>query len=75
VIAEEEVRSEAIVVRKGQVAGLKQTAHGTIQRKDVITLDFQAYIGAKDEYDAIIIDGVPPTIKRFHHAYTETMPQ
>ena len=60
IIAEDEVRSEAIIVRKGQVAGLKQTAHGIIQRKDVITLDFQAYIGAKDEYDAITIDGVPP---------------
>ena len=60
VIAENEVRSETIIVRKGQVAGLKQTARGIIQRKDAITLDFQAYIGAKDEYDAITIDGVPP---------------
>jgi 4-hydroxy-tetrahydrodipicolinate reductase len=60
VIAEDEVRSEAIVVGKGQVAGLKQTARGIIQRKDAITLDFQAYIGAIDEYDAITIDGVPP---------------
>jgi 4-hydroxy-tetrahydrodipicolinate reductase len=60
VIAENEVRSETIIVRKGQVAGLKQTARGIVQRKDAITLDFQAYIGAKDEYDAITIDGVPP---------------
>ena len=60
VIAENEVRSETIIVRKGQVAGLKQTARGIVQRKDAITLDFQAYIGAKDEYEAITIDGVPP---------------
>jgi hypothetical protein len=59
VVAQQEVRSEAIIVKKGQVAGLKQTARGTMERKDVITLDFQAYIGAKDEYDAITIDGVP----------------
>jgi hypothetical protein len=26
----------------------------------VITLDFQAYIGAKEEYDSIRIDCVPP---------------
>jgi len=60
VIAEQEVRSEAITVKKGQVAGLKQMARGIMKHKDVITLDFQAYIGAKDEYDAITIDGVPP---------------
>ena len=60
VIAQQEARSEAITVKKGQVAGLKQTAQGIMKNKDVITLDFQAYIGAKDEYDAITIDGVPP---------------
>lgn len=60
VVAEQEVRSEAITVKKGQVAGLKQTARGIMKHKDMITLDFQAYIGAKDEYDAITIDGVPP---------------
>jgi len=60
VIAKEEVRSEAITVRKGQVAGLRQIARGIMKSKDVITLDFQAYIGAKQEYDAITIDGEPP---------------
>ena len=60
VITQQEVRSEAILVKKGQVAGLKQIARGIMKRKDAITLDFQAYIGAKEEYDAITIDGVPP---------------
>jgi hypothetical protein len=59
VVAKEEVRSEAITVKKGQVAGLRQIARGITNRKDVISLDFQAYIGAKQEYDAITIDGVP----------------
>jgi len=60
VVARKETRSEAIKVKKGQVAGLRQTARGIMKRKDVITLDFQAYIGAEEEYDAITIDGVPP---------------
>jgi len=64
VVAKEEVRSEAIIVKKGQVAGLRQTAHGIMKRKDVIRLDFQAYIGAKEEYDAININGVPPVHQR-----------
>jgi hypothetical protein len=64
VIAQQEVRSEAILVKKGQVAGLKQIARGIMKHEDVITLDFQAYIGAKEEYDAITIDGVPPIHQR-----------
>ncbi len=60
VIAEKEVESQAIKVEKGQVAGLKQTVHGMMDEKELITLDFQAYIGAENEYDSITIDGVPP---------------
>jgi 4-hydroxy-tetrahydrodipicolinate reductase len=60
VIAERQVESEAIQVKKGQVAGIRQAAHGIMKREDVITLDFQAYIGAEEEYDSITIDGVPP---------------
>lgn len=59
VVAEKEVKSDAIKVKKGEVAGLRQTAKGIMQRKDAITLDFQAYIGAKEEYDSITIEGVP----------------
>jgi len=59
VIAETHVESEAVKVRPGQVAGLKQRARGIMEEKEVISLDFQAYVGAKEEYDAIIIKGVP----------------
>jgi len=60
VVAKKDVASEAIKVKKGYVAGLRQQARGVMKRKDVIALDFQAYIGAEEEYDAITIDGVPP---------------
>jgi len=60
VVAKKDVESEAVKVKKGQVAGLRQLAHGMMKHKDVITLDFQAYIGAEDEHDSITIDGVPP---------------
>ncbi len=59
VIAKGNVASEAIKVKKGQASGLKQSAHGFVDGKERITLDFQAYIGAEEEYDAITIDGVP----------------
>jgi 4-hydroxy-tetrahydrodipicolinate reductase len=64
VVAKEAVASDAVKVRKGDVTGLRQLAKGTMKRKDVITLDFQAYIGAEEEYDSITIDGVPPVHQR-----------
>jgi len=60
VIAKKNVASEAIKVKRGQAAGLKQSAHGFVGGKEKITLRFQAYIGAEEEYDAVTIDGVPP---------------
>jgi 4-hydroxy-tetrahydrodipicolinate reductase len=63
VIAKEPVKSDFIKVEAGKVAGLRQTARGFMESREVIVLDFQAYIGAKEEYDAITITGVP-TIKQ-----------
>ena len=59
VLAKEPVKSEFIKVDAGKVAGLRQTARGIMKGKELIVLDFQAYIGAEEEYDAIIITGVP----------------
>lgn len=59
VIAKQPVKSDFITVETGRVAGLRQKAKGTVKGKEVIVLDFQAYIGAKEEYDAIAITGVP----------------
>ncbi len=59
VIAKTPVESEAIKVKRGQAAGLRQCARGMMGGRAVITLDFRAYIGAKEEYDSVIIEGVP----------------
>jgi 4-hydroxy-tetrahydrodipicolinate reductase len=59
VIADKTVESKAIRVEAGKVAGLRQKAKGIMKNREVIVLDFQAYIGAKEEYDAITIDGSP----------------
>lgn len=63
VIAKEPVKSDFIMVDAGKVAGLRQKAKGIMKGEDVIVLDFLAYIGAEEEYDAITITGVP-TIKQ-----------
>jgi hypothetical protein len=54
-----EVETKAIEVKPGQVAGFKQLARGIRRGMDAITLDLQAYVGAEEEYDSIIIEGVP----------------
>lgn len=59
VIAKKPAESKDIKVKIGQAAGLKQKAKGISKGKEIITLDFQAFIGAEEEYDAITIDGVP----------------
>lgn len=59
VVAEKPVGSKDIKVNAGKVAGLRQKAKGIMKDREVIVLDFQAYIGAEEEYDAITIKGVP----------------
>ncbi len=59
VIAELEVRNNFITVKAGLVAGVKQIGRGFRDGKELITLDFQAYVGARESYDAVYITGIP----------------
>jgi len=59
VVAENTVESKAVKVKRGNVAGLRQSARGIKDSKPVITLLFEAYVGAEEEYDSITIEGVP----------------
>ena len=59
VVAKTDVRSEALSVAAGQVAGVKQVANGVIDGAAVIRLEFSAYIGADDPQDAVHIKGSP----------------
>jgi len=64
VIAKKPVESASIKVRAGEAAGLRQRAKGILKNKEVIVLDFQAYIGAEEEHDAVTIEGVPSVRQR-----------
>jgi 4-hydroxy-tetrahydrodipicolinate reductase len=59
VIAKKPTASKDIQVPAGKVAGLRQTATAIVKGKEAITLNFEAYIGAEQEYDAITIHGNP----------------
>jgi len=54
-----EVETKPIEAKSGQVAGLRQLARGIREGVETITLDLQAYVGVEEEYDSIIIEGVP----------------
>jgi 2,4-diaminopentanoate dehydrogenase len=59
IIAKADVRSNYITVKEGQAAGVKQVGVGLINGEAVISLEFEAYIGAKDPRDAVYITGTP----------------
>ncbi len=59
VIARNEVKSDYITVKPGQAAGVKQIGCGLKDGKELITLEFQAYIGAEKSYDAVYVSGTP----------------
>jgi hypothetical protein len=63
-IAENSVESESVKISAGEVAGLRQTAKGVRRGKEAIVLEFQAYVGAEEEYDAVTIEGVPNVKQR-----------
>lgn len=46
-------------VDPGNVIGLKSVAFAEISGKKTITLEFYAYAGVEEEYDEVIIEGIP----------------
>ena len=59
VLLHREVGSSDIIVPPGAAAGLRQNAAGNRNGEAVISMDFQAYLGAPESYDAVHIDGTP----------------
>lgn len=59
VIATKRVSTEFFTVEPGQVAGVRQVIRGTMAGKKVITLEFEAAVGATQPYDAVYIRGIP----------------
>lgn len=59
IIAAKPVQSRFLSVKPGQAAGVKQIGRGFCRGKEVITLEFQAYLGAEESFDAVYITGAP----------------
>jgi 4-hydroxy-tetrahydrodipicolinate reductase len=58
-IAEQTVESEYLAVDPGYVCGIVQDGIGWKNGTPIITLHMEAYLGAPESYDSVLIEGVP----------------
>src|SRR2546430_15681004 len=59
VVAKERVQTEFITVEAGQAAGVHQIARGLAGGKELIYLELQMYVGAKEPADTVELKGLP----------------
>jgi len=59
IVSENQVQTDFVTVEPGQAAGVRQVAKGTLAGKEVVTLEFEAFVGAPESYDAVYITGTP----------------
>ena len=75
IVAKDQVKTNFVTVEPGQAAGVRQVGRGIRAGKELITLEFEASVGAPKSYDAVYITGVPNmevTIKGGTHGDTAT---
>jgi len=58
-VAEERVQTEFLTVEAGQAAGVHQIARGLSNGKELIYMELQMYVGAKDPADTVELTGHP----------------
>jgi hypothetical protein len=58
-VATERVQTEFLAVESGQAAGVHQIARGLYAGKELIYMELQMYVGAKDPADTIELTGHP----------------
>jgi hypothetical protein len=59
VIAEKAVQTEFLAVEPGYVCGIVQDGIGWKNGKALVTLHMEAYLGAPESYDSVLIEGSP----------------
>jgi len=59
VVAKERVKTDFVTVEPGQAAGVRQVGRGIRAGEELVTLEFEAAVGAPESYDAVFITGTP----------------
>lgn len=60
VIAQERRKTDYFSVERGYALGLRQTARGLVSGQELVRLDLEMSLGARDPHDSIEIAGRPP---------------
>jgi hypothetical protein len=58
-VAEERVQTEYLTVEPGQAAGIHQIARGLSEGQELVYMELQMYVGAKDPADTVELKGHP----------------
>jgi len=58
-VATEGVQTEFLAVEPGQAAGVHQIARGLSEGKELVYMELQMYVGAKDPADKVALQGHP----------------
>ena len=59
VVASAPVKTDFVTVEPGQASGVRQVGRGIRAGEELITLEFEAAVGASESYDAVYITGIP----------------
>ncbi len=59
VVANHRIKTDFVTVEPGQAAGVRQVGRGMRSGEELVTLEFEAYVGAPESYDAVYITGNP----------------
>ena len=59
VVAKAQVKTDFVTVEPGQATGVRQVGRGIRAGEELVTLEFEASVGALESYDAVYITGTP----------------
>ena len=59
VVAKAQVKTNFVTVEPGQAAGVRQVGKGIRAGEELVTLEFEAYVGAPESYDTVYVTGIP----------------
>jgi len=59
VVAKNQVKTNFVTVEPGQAAGVRQVGKGIRSGEELVTLEFEAYVGAPESHDTVYITGTP----------------
>jgi 4-hydroxy-tetrahydrodipicolinate reductase len=65
VLAAEDLKTQFLTVKEGQVAGIRNHGYGWIGKRPVLHLDLSMYVGAPDPRDEVVLESTPPVHLKF----------